>query len=144
MTLDNLARSQTVRPLMLGGLGLELPRQCHTWSDSLDTPLARSTPYVVPSGYAYKEPGDAQYPQFTHPSQQHYTTSPVAYCNHAMPPHIHRAGYSLATREPERYRAGGGGINRTPNTHLRHPWEESQQNDIMQLEIFTPNLMDGH
>jgi hypothetical protein len=77
-------------------------------------------------------------------SQQHYTTSPASYCNHAMPPHMHRARYSLATREPERYRAGGGGINRTPNTHLRHPWEESQQNDIRQLEIFTPNLMDGH
>jgi hypothetical protein len=49
---------------------------------------------------------DAQYAPFLHPSQQYYTTPPIAYYNNAMPPHMHRAGYSSATREPKRYRAG--------------------------------------
>jgi hypothetical protein len=78
-------------------------------------------PYVGPSGYAYTEPGAAQYAHFPHSSQQHYGAPLATYYNHAMPPHVHRAKYSSATREPERYRAGGGGINRTPNTHLGHP-----------------------
>jgi hypothetical protein len=57
-----------------------------------------------------------------------------------MPPYVHRAGYYSTTREPERFRVGGGGINRTPNTHLRHTWKESQQNDVRQPKIFTPKL----
>jgi hypothetical protein len=52
-----------------------------------------------------------------------------------MPPHVHRVEYSSATRELE-----SGGINRTPNTHLRHPWEESRQNDVRQPEISTHKL----
>jgi hypothetical protein len=51
--------------------------------------------------------------------------------------------YSLATREPERYKAGGGGINRTPSTHLGHPWEESRQNDVSQPDISTHKLNGG-
>jgi hypothetical protein len=62
------------------------------------------------------------------------------YYNHAMPPHGHRAENSSVTREPERNRAGGGGINRTYNTHLGHPWEESRQNDVRQPEISTHKL----
>jgi hypothetical protein len=45
--------------------------------------------------------------------RQHIITVP---CH----PYVHRVEYSSATREPDRYRAGGGGINRTPNTHLGH------------------------
>jgi hypothetical protein len=63
--------------------------------------------YARPSGYTYAEPGAAQYAQFLHPSQQHYATLPAAYYNHDMPPHMHRAQYSSATIESERYRAGG-------------------------------------
>jgi hypothetical protein len=58
-------------------------------------------PYAGPSGYVYAEPGVAQYVQFLHPSQQYYATPPTAYYNHTMPPHMHRAEYSLATREPK-------------------------------------------
>jgi hypothetical protein len=47
-----------------------------------------------------------------------------------LPPHEQRVEYSSATREAERCRAGGGGINRTPSTHLGHPWEESQTPEI--------------
>jgi hypothetical protein len=50
------------------------------------------------------------------------------------------AKYSSATSDPERYRTGGGGINRTPNTHLGHPWEESRQNDVRQPKISTHKL----
>jgi hypothetical protein len=46
----------------------------------------------------------------------------------------------LSIREPERYRAGAGDINRTPNTHLKHPWEESRQSDVRQPEISTHKL----
>jgi hypothetical protein len=60
-----------------------------------------------------------------------------------MPPHEHMAEYSLATREPERYREEGGCINRTPNTHLEHPWEESRQNDVRQPDISTHKLNGG-
>jgi hypothetical protein len=84
----------------------------------------RPSPYVEPSGYTYAEQGAAQYAQFLHSSQQHYDIPPVAYYNHAMPPHKHRDEYSSATREPERYRPGGDGTNRTPNTHFEHHWEE--------------------
>jgi hypothetical protein len=35
---------------------------------------------------------------------------------------------------------GGGGINRTPNTHIEHPWEKSRQNDVRQPEISTHKL----
>jgi hypothetical protein len=97
----------------------------------------RPSPYAGRSGFAYTELGAAQYAQFRHPSQQNYATPPTAYYNHAMPPHVHRVEYFSATREPERYRARGGGINRTPNTHLRHPLEESRQNDVRQYKIFT-------
>jgi hypothetical protein len=103
----------------------------------------RPTSYVGPSGYVYVEPIVAQYTQFPHPSQQHYSAPPATYYNHALPPHGHMAEYSSATREPKRYRVGGGGINRTPNTHLRHPWEESQQNDVRQPEISTHKLNGG-
>ena len=51
--------------------------------------------------------------------------------------------YSSATRELERYKAGGGGINRTPSTHLGHPWEESRQNDVSQPDISTHKLNGG-
>jgi hypothetical protein len=54
-----------------------------------------------------------------------------------MPPHVHRAEYSSTTRDPERYRAGGGGINKTPNTYLGHPYEESRQNNVSQPKIST-------
>jgi hypothetical protein len=65
---------------------------------------------------------------------------PATHYNHAMPPHGHRAEYCSATREPERYRAGAGDINRTSNTHLGHPWEESRQSDVRQPEISTHKL----
>jgi hypothetical protein len=65
-----------------------------------------------PSGYAYAEPRVAQYTQFPHSSQQHYDTPPATYYDHTMPPHEHSVKYSSVTREPERYRAGGGVINR--------------------------------
>jgi hypothetical protein len=93
MDSDHLARSWTVYPLMRG-----------------------------PSEYAYTEPGATEYVQFPHPSQLHYGAPPAAYYNHVVPPHVLRAEYYFATRDPKRYRAGGGGINRTPNTHLGHPW----------------------
>jgi hypothetical protein len=98
------------------------------------------TSYVGPSGYAYVEPRAAQYTQFPHSSQQHYGAPPTTHYNHAIPPHGHRAEYCSATREPERYRAGAGDINRTPNTHLKHPWEESRQSDVRQPEISTHKL----
>jgi hypothetical protein len=60
-----------------------------------------------------------------------------------MAPHGHMAEYYSDTREPDRYRAGGGGINMTPNTQLGHPWEESRHNDVRQPQISTHNLMDG-
>jgi hypothetical protein len=91
-------------------------------------------PYAGPSGYAYVEPRAAQ--PFPHSSQQQYGAPPATHYNHAMPPH----GYCSATREPERYRAGAGDINRTSNTHLRHPWEESRQSDVRQPEFSTHKL----
>jgi hypothetical protein len=99
--------------------------------------------YVGPSGYAYTEPRAAQYAQFPHSSQQHYGAPPATHYNHTIPPHGHRAEYCSAIREPERYRAGAGDINRTPSTHLKHPWEESRQSDVRQPEISTHNSMDG-
>jgi hypothetical protein len=80
--------------------------------------------YARPSRYAYVEPRAAQYTQFPHSSQQHCGAPPATHYNHAIPPHGHRAEYYSATREPERYRVGAGDINRTPNTHLKYPWEE--------------------
>ena len=103
----------------------------------------RPAPYARPSGYAYAEPRVAQYTQFPHSSQQHYGAPPATYCNHAMPPQEHRAEYSLATRDHERYRAEGGGVNRTPTTHLGHPLEGSRQNDVRQPEISTHKLNVG-
>jgi hypothetical protein len=96
--------------------------------------------YVGPSGYAYAEPRAAQYAQFPHSPQQHYGAPPATHYNHAIPPHGYRAEYYSAIREPERYRAGDGDINRTPNTHLKHPWEESRQSDVRQPEISTHKL----
>jgi hypothetical protein len=84
------------------------------------------TPYARPYGYAYAEPRAAQYTQFPHSSQQHYGAPPATHYNHAIPPHGHRAEYCLSTREPKSYRAGASDINRTPNTHLKNPWEESR------------------
>jgi hypothetical protein len=55
-----------------------------------------------------------------------------------------RTEYFSATRETERYRAGEGGTNKTPNTHFEHPWEEGQQHIVRQPEVFTPYLMDVH
>jgi hypothetical protein len=77
--------------------------------------------YAGPSGYAYAEPRAVQYTQFPHSSQQHYGAPPATHYNHVIPPHGHRVEYCSATREHERYRAGAGDINRTPNTHLKHP-----------------------
>lgn len=102
--------------------------------------MNRLTPYTRPFKYVYIEPGATQYAQVPYPSHQHYATSPVAYHNHVMPPHAHMAKYSSATSKSERYRTGGGGINRTLNTHLGHPSEESRQNDAMQSEISTHKL----
>jgi hypothetical protein len=96
--------------------------------------------YAGPSGYAYAEPRAAQYTKFPHSSQQHYSAPPTTHYNHAIPPQGHRAEYYSATREPERYSAGAGDINRTPNTHLKHPWEESRQSDVRQPEISTHKL----
>jgi hypothetical protein len=79
------------------------------------------TSYAGPSGYAYAEPRAAQYAQFPHSSQQHYGAPPATHYNHAIPPYGHRAEYCSATKEPERYRAGAGDINRTPSTHIKHP-----------------------
>jgi hypothetical protein len=79
------------------------------------------TPYTGPSGHAYVEPRAAQYTQFPYSSQQHYGAPPATHYNHTIPTHGHRVEYCSATREPKRYRAGAGDINRTPNTHLRHP-----------------------
>jgi hypothetical protein len=79
------------------------------------------TSYAGPFGYAYAEPRAAQYTQFPHSSQQHYGAPPATHYNHTIPPHGHRAKYCSATRESQRYRAGAGDINRTPNTHLKHP-----------------------
>jgi hypothetical protein len=53
---------------------------------------------------------------------------------------IQRVKHSLAIQEPERYRAGGGNTNRTPNMNFEHPWEESRHNNVWQLEVFTPKL----
>jgi hypothetical protein len=79
-------------------------------------------PYTAEqSRYAYVEPIVVQYAQFPHSSQQHYGAPPATHYNPTIPPHGHRAEYCSATREPERYRAGAGDINRTPNTHLKHP-----------------------
>lgn len=85
----------------------------------------RPAPYVGPSGYACAKPGAAQYAQILHPSQQHYATPPTLSYNHVMPPHMPMVEHSSATIEPERYRAGEGGSNRTPNTHFEHPQDES-------------------
>jgi hypothetical protein len=59
--------------------------------------MDRQAPYVELSGYTYGEHGATQYAQFLHPSQRHYAAPPVAYYNHVMPPHTHRAEYSLVT-----------------------------------------------
>jgi hypothetical protein len=96
--------------------------------------------YVGPSRYAYTEPRAAQYAQFPNSSQQHYGAPPATHYSHTIPPHGHRAEYCSSTREPERYRAGAGDINRTHNTHLKHPWEESRQSDVRQPEISTHKL----
>jgi hypothetical protein len=53
---------------------------------------------------------------------------------------MHMTEYPLANRELERYRARGVVINRTSNTHLKHPWEEIRQNNVRQPEIFTRKL----
>jgi hypothetical protein len=98
------------------------------------------TSYAGPSGYAYVESRAMQYTQFPHSTQQHYGVPPATHYNHAIPPHGHRAEYRSATREPERCRAGAGDINRIPNTHLKHPWEESRQSDVRQPEISTHKL----
>jgi hypothetical protein len=117
---DGRSRYQTIQatPYTTGQSGYTLGRFCLV-VDFL-------APYARLSGYAYGELRVAQYTQFPHPSQQHYGAPPATYYNHAIPPHEHMAEYSSATREPERCRAGGGGINITPSTHLGHPWEESQ------------------
>jgi hypothetical protein len=98
------------------------------------------TSYAGPSGYAYAEPRAARYTHFPHSSQQHYGAPPAIHYNHAIPPHGHRAEYCSATREPKRYRAEPGDINRTPNTHLKHSWEENRQSDVRQPEISTHKL----
>jgi hypothetical protein len=85
------------------------------------TVMDRRAPYAGRFGYAYIEPGATQYAEFSHPSQLHYGAPPAAHHNHVVPPPIHRVEYSSATREPERYRAGDGAINRTPNAHSEHP-----------------------
>jgi hypothetical protein len=77
----------------------------------------RPAPYA---GSSYTEPGATQYTQFLHPSQQQYATLPMTYYNHVVTPQMSSVEYSSATREPERYRARGGGTNRTPNTHFEH------------------------
>jgi hypothetical protein len=51
-----------------------------------------------------------------------------------------RTKYFSATRETERYKAGEGGTNKTPNTHFEHPWEEGQQHNVRKPEVFTPVL----
>jgi hypothetical protein len=93
------------------------------------------------SGYAYIEQ-ELHNMNSSHTHHNNTMVPPTTYYNHSMPPHVHKAEYSSATREPERYRGGGGGINRIPNTHLRHPWEESRQNDVRQPEFSPTNLMD--
>jgi hypothetical protein len=82
-----------------------------------------------------------------HSSHTHLSNTMVpqltTYYNHVMQPHEHRDEYSLATKERNRDRAGGGGINRTTSTHLGHPWEERRHNDVRQPEISTHKLNGG-
>jgi hypothetical protein len=75
----------------------------------------RLTPYTGLYWYTYLEPATTQYTQLLHSSQQDYMTPLTTYYNHGMPPYMHKAEYSSATKESERYRVGGGSINRTPN-----------------------------
>jgi hypothetical protein len=73
----------------------------------------------------------------------HSSTILSHYYNHVMPAHIcTRPKYSLTTREPETYRAGGVALI-GHNTHFEHPWEESRQNNVWQHEVFTPKLNGG-
>jgi hypothetical protein len=66
----------------------------------------------------------------THNSHTHRSNimvpPPATHYNHTIPTHGHMVEYCSTTREPERYRAGASNINRTSNTHLRHPWVESR------------------
>jgi hypothetical protein len=108
---------------------------------SFDPVADRPTPYARPSGYAYAEPRVAQYTQFPHSSQQHYGAPSATYCNHAMPPQEHRAEYSSATRDHERYRAEGVALI----GHLPHildiPWRETDRMMSGNLRFPPTNLM---
>jgi hypothetical protein len=68
-----------------------------------------------------------------HSSHNHRNNTIVPHWQHIITVscHLMYTGLNILwpLENPEIYRVGGG-INRTPNTHLGHLWEESQQNDV--------------
>jgi hypothetical protein len=61
-----------------------------------------------------------------------------------MPPHMHRAKYSLVARETKRYRVGGVPLLEHLTHILNIPRRKADKIISDNLGFSPPNLLDGH